>query len=177
MGEALGAVVQRLPRLVNRRCFTAFGLWCTRQFRRTVVRGFSHLFDRKLLETCFEELKARLISEERELCRVVLLGWMDFVARAHGGELYRQFKELLPDALGFRQPDGSIAVDCRERRICNEPGLCLKAYLFCKKRWMEKELRSLAAGTPYAKVARVLLGEGDIPKECGEQPKNCAVRC
>ncbi len=40
MGEALGVVVQRLLRLVNRRCFTAFGLWCTRQFRRTVVRGF-----------------------------------------------------------------------------------------------------------------------------------------
>ncbi|MEM4510675.1 MAG: hypothetical protein QXD08_06920 [Pyrobaculum sp.] len=102
---------------------------------------------------------------------------MDFVARAHGGELYRQFRELLPDALGFRLSDGSIAIDCRERRICNEPGLCLKAYLFCKKRWMEKELRSLAAGTPFAEVARVLLGEGDIPKECGGQPKDCAVRC
>jgi hypothetical protein len=122
------------------------------------MRGLSHLFDRELLETCFEELKTRLISEERELCRVVLLGWMDFVARARGGELYRQFRELLPDVLGFRLSDGSIAIDCRERRICNEPGLCLKAYLFCKKRWMEKKLRSLAAGTPYAEVARVLLG-------------------
>ena len=177
MGETLGAVVQRLLRLANRKCFTAFGLWCTRQFRKTVMRRFSHLFDRELLETCFEELKARLISEEKVLCRVVLLGWMDFVARAHGGELYRQFRELLPDALGFRLSDGSIAIDCRERRICNEPGLCLKAYLFCKKRWMEKKLRSLAAGTPYAEVARVLLGEGDIPEECGGRSENCAIKC
>jgi len=156
--KAIDAIVQWLRGLLSRKCFTAFGLWCTRQFRKTVMRGLSHLFDRELLETCFEELKTRLISEERELCRVVLLGWMDFVARARGGELYRQFRELLPDVLGFRLSDGSIAIDCRERRICNEPGLCLKAYLFCKKRWMEKKLRSLAAGTPYAEVARVLLG-------------------
>jgi len=156
--KAIDSIVQWLRGLLSRKCFTAFGLWCTRQFRKTVMRGLSHLFDRELLETCFEELKTRLISEERELCRVVLLGWMDFVARARGGELYRQFRELLPDVLGFRLSDGSIAIDCRERRICNEPGLCLKAYLFCKKRWMEKKLRSLAAGTPYAEVARVLLG-------------------
>jgi hypothetical protein len=55
---------------------------------------------------------------------------MDFVARAHGGELHRQFKELLPDALGLRRPDGSILINCREKLICNEPKLCLKAYLF-----------------------------------------------
>jgi len=57
MGEALGAVIQLLSRLVNRRCrwcLTAFGLWCTRQFRKTVMRGLSHLFDRGLLETCLE---------------------------------------------------------------------------------------------------------------------------
>jgi hypothetical protein len=114
---------------------------------------------------------------EDELCRIALLGWMDFVARAYGGELYRQFKELLPDDLGLRRPDGSILINCRERQICYEPLLCLKAYLLCKKRWMEKELRSLDAGTPYARAARILLGEGDIPKECRGQPKNCAVRC
>jgi hypothetical protein len=102
---------------------------------------------------------------------------MDFVARAHGGELYRQFRELLPEALGLRRPDGSILINCRERLICNEPKLCLKAYLFCKEEWMEKELRSLAAGTPYAEVARILLGEGDIPEECGGQPENCAIKC
>jgi len=177
VGEAIGPVVQRLLRLASRRCFTALGLWWTRQRRRTVVKGVSHLLDRGLLESCLRELEARLRREERELCRVVMLGWMDFVARAHGGELYRQFRELLPDALGFRLPDGSIAIDCRERRICNEPLLCLKAYLFCREGWMEEELRSLAAGTPYARVARVLLGEGDVPGECGGRPKNCAMGC
>jgi len=177
VGEALGAVVQRLLRLVNRKCFTAFGLWFTRQFRRTVMRGISHLFDRRLLESCFRELETRLRREKNELCRVVLLGWMDFVARAHGGELYRQFKELLPYHLGLKRRDGSVTINCKERQICYEPLLCLKAYLLCKKRWMEKELRSLDAGTPYARAARILLGEGDIPKECRGQPKNCAVRC
>jgi hypothetical protein len=180
MGEAIGAVIQLLSRLVNSRCrwcLTAFGLWCTRQFRKTVMRGLSHLFDRGLLETCFRELATRLRREEDELCRVALLGWMDFVARAHGGELYRQFKELLPDALGLRRPDGSIPINCREKQICNEPKLCLKAYLFCKKRWMEKKLRSLAAGTPYAEVARVLLGEGHIPEECGGRSENCTIKC
>ncbi len=63
-----------------------------------------------LLEPCFRELKTRLRREEDELCRVALLGWMDFAARAHGGELYRQFKELLPDAPGLRRPDGSILI-------------------------------------------------------------------
>jgi hypothetical protein len=141
------------------------------------MRGLSHLFDRGLLETCFRELETRLRREGDELCRVALLGWMDFVARAHGGELYRQFKELLPDALGLRRPDGSILINCREKLICNEPLLCLKAYLFCKKRWMEEKLRLLAAGTPYAEVARVLLGEGDIPEECGGRSENCAIKC
>jgi hypothetical protein len=175
--KAIDAIVQWLRGLLSRECFTAFGLWCTRQFRRTVMRGLSHLFDRGLLETCFRELATRLRREEDELCRVALLGWMDFVARAHGGELYRQFRELLPDALGLRRPDGSVRINCRERLICNEPLLCLKAYLFCKKRWMEKKLRSLAAGTPYAEVARVLLGEGDIPEECGGRSENCAIKC
>jgi hypothetical protein len=170
MGEAVGAVVQRLLGLISRRCFTALGLWWTRQFRRTVMRGFSHLLDRGLLESCFRELEARLRREEREPCRLALLGWMDFVARAHGGELYRQFRELLPGALGLRRPDGSALINCKERRICNEPLLCLKAYLFCKEGWMEEELRSLAAGTPYARVARVLLGEGDVPGEWGDGP-------
>jgi hypothetical protein len=82
-----------------------------------------------------------------------------------------------PRRPGSQRGGTADSINCRERQICNEPLLCLKAYLFCKKRWMEKELRSLAAGTPYAEVARVLLGEGDIPEECGGQPKNCAVRC
>jgi hypothetical protein len=141
------------------------------------MRGLYRLFDRRLLETCFRELATRLRREEDELCRVALLGWMDFVARTHGGELYRQFRELLPDALGLRRPDGSVRINCREGLICNEPKLCLKAYLFCKEEWMEEKLRSLAAGTPYAEVVRVLLGEGDIPEECGGRSENCAIKC
>ncbi len=177
MEKAIDAIVQRLLGLLSRKCLTALGLWCTRHHRRSVLNKRSHLLDRKLLESCFRELKTRLPQVEDELCRIALLGWMDFVARAHGGELYRQFRELLPDALGLRRPDGSILINCRERLICNEPLLCLKAYLFCKEEWMEEELRSLAAGTPYAEVARILLGEGDIPEECGGQPENCAIKC
>ncbi len=177
MEKAIDAIVQRLLGLLSRRCITALGLWWTRYRRRSVLNKRSHFLDRELLDTCFRELKTRLSQEEDELCRVALLGWMDFVARAHGGELYRQFRELLPGALGLRRPDGSILINCKEKLICNEPLLCLKAYLFCKKRWMEKKLRSLAAGTPYAEVARILLGEGDIPEECGGQPENCAIKC
>ena len=177
MEKAIDAVVLRLLGLLSRRCVTALGLWWTRYRRRSVLNKRSHVLDRKLLESCFRELATRLGQEEDELCRVALLGWMDFVARAHGGELYRQFKELLPDDLGLRRPDGLIPINCGEKLICNEPKLCLKAYLFCKEEWMEEKLRSLAAGTPYAEVARVLLGEGDIPEECGGQPGSCAVRC
>ena len=65
MGEAFGAVVQRLLRLVNRKCFTAFGLWFTRQFRRTVMRGISHLFDRRLLEYVLGSW--RLVLGERRM--------------------------------------------------------------------------------------------------------------
>jgi len=153
------------------------GLWWTRQFRRTAMRGFSHLLDRGLLESCFRELEARLRREERGPCRLALLGWMDFVARAHGGELYRQFRELLPEALGLRRPDGTLLISCNNKLTCNEPKFCLMGYLLCRKRWMEKELRLLAPGTPYARVARVLLGEGDISAECGGRPGSCAIRC
>ena len=153
------------------------GLWWTGQRRRAVVKGGFHPFDRGLLESCLRELEARLRREEREPCRLALLGWMDFMARAHGGELYRQFRELLPEALGLRRPDGSALMNCKERRICNEPLLCLKAYLSCKEKWMEEELRSLAARDSYARLARVLLGEGDVPGECGGRPKSCAIGC
>jgi hypothetical protein len=84
--------------------------------------------------------------------------------------LYRQFRDLLPDALGLRSWDGSLMIDCGDRRICNEPILCLKAYLICRKRWMRKELEKLAPGTPYAELARVVLGEADVHEECGGPP-------
>jgi hypothetical protein len=42
---------------------------------------------------------------------------------------------------------------------------------------MEEKLKSPAAGRPYAEVARILLGEGDIPEECVGRPENCAIKC
>jgi hypothetical protein len=60
-------------------------------------------------------------------------------------------------------------INCREKTICNEPALCLKAYLVCRKRWMRKELEKLVPGTPFAEVARVVLG-ADVHEECGAPP-------
>jgi hypothetical protein len=125
------------------------------------------------LEKCFDELVERLIRERRDLCRVELLAWFDRVAQRHRRRyrlLYRQFRELLPHALGLMRLDGTLVIDCGDRRICNEPALCLRAYLICRKRWMRRELEMLAPGTPYAKVARVVLGEADVHEECGSPP-------
>jgi len=125
------------------------------------------------LETCFDALVRRLTKEDRDLCRIELLAWFDRLARRHRRRhklLYRQFRELLPYALGLRRLDGSLTIDCGERAICNEPILCLKAYLVCRKRWMRKRLEMLAPGTPYAKVARVILDMAEIDEECGGPP-------
>jgi hypothetical protein len=125
------------------------------------------------LERCWRELTERLMREDRDLCRIELLVWFDRLARKHRRRyklLYRQFRELLPDALGLRRRDSTLAIDCNEKRICNEPPLCLKAYLICRKRWMKKELEKLAPGTPFAEVARVVLGEADVHEECGGPP-------
>jgi len=125
------------------------------------------------LETCFDALVRRLMKEDRDLCRIELLAWFDRVARKHRRRyklLYRQFRELLPHALGLVRRDGSLMIDCGERAICYEPALCLKAYLICRKRWMKKELERLAPGTPFARVARVVLGEANVHEECGGPP-------
>jgi hypothetical protein len=125
------------------------------------------------LERCFDELVKRLMREDRELCRVELLAWFDRVARRHRRRhklLYRHFRGLLPYALGLVKYDGSLTIDCGERVICNEPMLCLKAYLVCRKRWMRKRLEMLAPGTPYAKVARVILDMAEVDEECGGPP-------
>jgi len=125
------------------------------------------------LEKCFDELVKRLMREDRDLCRVELLTWFDRVAYRHRRRrrlLYRQFRELLPHALGLVKYDGTLVVDCGNRRICNEPILCLKAYLTCRRRWMRKELEKLAPGTPYARVALVVLGETEVHEECGGNP-------
>jgi hypothetical protein len=125
------------------------------------------------LERCFDELVKRLMREDRDLCRVELLAWFDRAARRHRRRhklLYRQFRELLPYALGLMSPDGTLVVDCNDRRICNEPALCLKAYLVCRKRWMKKELEALAPGTPYARAARAVLDGTDVHPECGGNP-------
>jgi len=79
------------------------------------------------LEACYSALEKRLIRERNELCRIALIAWMQFAAEKFGGLLYKQFKQLLPDMLGLRNSDGSLKINCGERRICNEPILCLKA--------------------------------------------------
>jgi hypothetical protein len=125
------------------------------------------------LERCWKELTERLMREDKGLCRIELLAWFDRLARRYKRRyklLYRQFRELLPDVLGLRSWDGSLMINCRERAICNEPALCLKAYLLCRKRWMRKELEKLAPGTPYSEVAMVVLGESDVHEECGGPP-------
>jgi hypothetical protein len=128
---------------------------------------------KKELEKCYDALEERLIREDNELCRVAILAWMNFAAKKFGGLLYKQFRELLPHALCLVRYDGTLVINCSDRRICNEPILCLKAYLICRKRWMKKALEKLAPGTPYARTARVVLGETTIPKECGELPPEC----
>ncbi len=76
----------------------------------------------------------------------------------------------MPHVLGLARPDGSLVIDCDVRQICNEPALCLKAYLVCRKRWMRKELEKLAPGTPFAEVAKVVLDETGVHGECGGPP-------
>jgi hypothetical protein len=125
------------------------------------------------LEKCFRELRARLLREDRDLCRIELLAWFDRLVCRYKRRyklLYRQFRELLPHILGLKRLDGSLEIDCRDRRICNEPALCLKAYLLCQKRWMRKALERLAPGTPFAETALVVLGEADVHEECGDPP-------
>ncbi|MFZ8839762.1 MAG: hypothetical protein ACO2PM_12820 [Pyrobaculum sp.] len=125
------------------------------------------------LDHCYNILEKRLLREKNELCRIAVLAWMDFVAKRFGGLLYKQFKELLPYALGLKKRDGTLAISCGERAVCYEPILCLKAYLLCRKRWMKKELERMEPGTPYARIARVVLGETVIPEECGGLPPEC----
>jgi hypothetical protein len=125
------------------------------------------------LEACYSALERRLMSERNELCRIALIAWMQFAAEKFGGLLYKQFKQLLPDMLGLRNRDGTLKINCGERQICNEPILCLKAYLLCRKRWMKKELEKLAPATPYAHIARVVALETAIPETCGGMPPEC----
>ncbi len=125
------------------------------------------------LDSCYNALEKRLRHEKNELCRIAILAWMNFTAKRFGGMLYKQFRELLPYALGLKRRDGSLVISCNEKTICYEPILCLKAYLLCRKRWMKKELEKLEPGTPYAKIARVVLGETTIPEECGGLPSEC----
>jgi hypothetical protein len=125
------------------------------------------------LERCYNALEKQLMREKNDLCRIAILAWMDFAAKKFSGLLYKQFRELLPYALGLKKRDGTLAISCNEKAICYEPILCLKAYLLCKKRWMKKELERLEPGTPYARIARVVVGESVIPEECGGLPPEC----
>jgi hypothetical protein len=129
--------------------------------------------NKQQLDRCYQALERRLRREDNELCRVAILAWMGFAAEKFGGLLHKHFKELLPYMLGLKKRDGTLLINCDEKAICYEPILCLKAYLLCKKRWMKKELEKLEPGTPYARIARVVLGETVIPEECGGLPPEC----
>ena len=125
------------------------------------------------LEKCYYALEKQLRRENNELCRIAIIAFMEFTAKRFGGLLYKQFRQLLPDMLGLRNRNGSLKIDCGNKLICNEPLLCLKAYLLCRKRWMKKKLERLEPGTPYVRIARVVLGETAIPEECGGLPPEC----
>jgi hypothetical protein len=129
--------------------------------------------DKRRLEACYFALERRLRSERNDLCRIAIVAWMYFTAKRFGGLLYKQFMQLLPYMLELKNRDGTLKISCNEKVICNEPILCLKAYLLCRKRWMKKELEKIQAGTPYAKIARVVIGETLIPEECGGMPPEC----
>jgi len=129
--------------------------------------------NKRKLEACYFALEKRLRAEKNDLCRIAIIAWMYFTAKKFGGLLYKQFMQLLPYMLGLKNRDGTLKISCDERAVCYEPILCLKAYLLCRRRWMRKELEKIDAGTPYARVARVVLGETMVPKECGGMPPEC----
>ncbi len=145
-------------RLITRyKCLTAFGLRIVRlrRFHKVSLGGLAAIFfDRDGLERCYNDLKQMLLSRHRE---------------------------SLPRWLGLKDRSGKLKIDCRDKKLCYSPYMCLKAYLHCKEGWMRKKLEYIAkhAGPPFAEPARLLLGEGSIPQWCGKLPESCIMimRC
>ncbi len=123
---------------------------------------------------CYKALEERAGRAEGT-CRIALLYVMDLVVRERGGLLRRYHETRLPRWLGFMDGSGALKIDCGDKSLCYAPELCLKAFLYCKRSWMRKELEGIVAhaGPYFADVARLLLGEGEFPKRCGEPPKEC----
>ena len=108
-------------------------------------------------------------------CRIALLYVMGLVARERGGLLWKYHETRLPRWLGLVDRSGALKIDCRDKSLCYAPELCLKAFLYCRRGWMRKELESIVmhAGPYFADVARLMLSEGEFPKRCGELPREC----
>jgi hypothetical protein len=172
-------------RLITRyKCLTAFGLRIVRlrRFHKVSLGGLAAIFfDRDGLERCYNDLKQMLGNTNNEFCRIAIMAMMDFVARTHGGALLSRHRESLPRWLGLKDRSGKLKIDCRDKKLCYSPYMCLKAYLHCKEGWMRKELEDIVkhAGPPFAEPARLLLGEGSIPQWCGKLPESCIMimRC
>jgi len=131
-----------------------------------------YLNKRHLVE-CYNLITGTLVNMDNDLCRVAVLWWAEKFAKKIGRLTYKHFRELLPYRLGLVDNLGRTVIDCNDVRICNEPLLCLKAYLVCRKRWMRKEIEKIAPGTPFAEVARVIIDNVPIPNECGYDFKHC----
>jgi hypothetical protein len=123
---------------------------------------------------CYKALERQALGA-RYTCRTALLYVMDRVAREYGGLLWKYHEARLPRWLGFMDRSGALKIDCGDKSLCYAPEPCLRAFLYCRKGWMRKELEGIVihAGNTFADVALLLLGEGGFPKWCGELPSEC----
>jgi hypothetical protein len=89
--------------------------------------------------------------------------------------LRRYHETRLPRWLGLVDRGGALKIGCGDKSLCYDPEVCLRVFLYCKRGWMWRELEGIVthAGPYFADVARLLLGEGEFPKWCGELPREC----
>ncbi len=123
---------------------------------------------------CYKALERQAWGVEGT-CRIALLYVMDLVARKRGGLLWRYHEARLARWLGFMDRSGALKIDCGDKSLCYAPEPCLRAFLYCRRGWMRKELEGIVihAGPYFADVARLMLGEGGFPRWCGELPREC----
>jgi hypothetical protein len=89
--------------------------------------------------------------------------------------LRRYHEARLPRWLGLVDRGGALKIDCGDKSLCYNPEACLKAFLYCRKGWMRRELEDIViyAGPYFADVARLMLGEDGFPRWCGSLPSEC----
>jgi hypothetical protein len=123
---------------------------------------------------CYKALENH-IGRFEGTCRIALYYIMDLVARERGGLLWKYHEARLPRWLSFMDRSGALKINCRDKSLCYAPEQCLKAFLYCRKGWMRKELEGIVthAGSYFADVACLMLGEGGFPRWCGELPGEC----